>query len=329
MWTIISRRQALRLSGYSVAALSMGRACLAQTYPDKPIKLVVPFGPGGPSDVAARLMTQFIPATLGQPLVVENRPGAGGAIGSRFVAGSDPDGYTLLVANNATLCVVPALLKNPGYDPIKSFAPVAQLTESTLVFTIPNRVPANTVREFVEYVKSRPGKLSYASAGVGNLTQLVAEVFKLKTGTDLVHVPYKSGSEMVTAILSEQVDLAFPDVSILLPLVREKKLKALAVTAGRRHPEMPDVPTMVESGVPDFVMTFWSGIVAPAGTPEPIVSQLNAAINKGLAADEVKSTVAKIGAEPRPGSTEEFRRFVEAETHKWADIVRIAGLKPQ
>jgi tripartite-type tricarboxylate transporter receptor subunit TctC len=329
MSIVMSRRRALSLSAGLLMASGVGRTARAQAYPDKPIRLVVPLGPGGPSDVAARLMTQVIPAALGQPLVVENRPGAGGAIGSRFVASSEPDGYTLMLANNATLCVVPALLKNPGYDPVKSFAPVAQLTESTLVFTVPNRVPANTVPEFIAYVKSRSGKLSYASAGVGNLTQLLAEVFKAKTGVDLVHVPYKSGGEMVTAILSEQVDLAFPDISILLPLVREKKLKALAVTAGRRHPELPGVPTMVESGVPDFVMTFWSGIVAPAGTPESVVSRLNAAISAGLATDDVKATVAKIGAETRPGSIGEFRRFVEAESRKWADIIRIAGLEPQ
>ena len=170
--------------------------------------------------------------------------------------------------------------------------------------------------------RQNAGKLSYASAGVGNQTQLLAEVFKSKTGTDLVHIPYKSGGDMVTAILSEQVEMAFPDVSIMLPLLREKKLKALAVTSPRRHPELPDVPTMIESGIPDFVMTFWSGVLAPAGTPAPIVARLNAVIAKGLQEADVKATVARIGAETRPGSIDEFRRFIEA------GVAQVAGRRP-
>jgi tripartite-type tricarboxylate transporter receptor subunit TctC len=161
----------------------MRTPALAQAYADKPIKLVVPLGPGGPTDVAARLMMQFVPAALGQALVIENRPGAGGAIGSRYVAAAEPDGYTLMLATNATLCVVPALMKNPGYDPVRSFAPVAQLTESTLILAVPNKVPANTVAEFIAYAKANRGKLSYASAGVGNLTSLLAEVFKIPWGS--------------------------------------------------------------------------------------------------------------------------------------------------
>lgn len=325
----MSRRQALALAGGSLAACALPRGAAAQTYPDRVIKLVVPLGPGGPTDVAARLMTQFVPAALGQPLVIENRPGAGGAIGSRYVAGAEPDGYTLMLGTSATLCVVPALLKNPGYDPVKSFEPVAQLTESTLILAVPNKVPARTLGEFIAYAKANAGKLSYASAGVGNQTQLLAEVFKSKTGTDIVHVPYKSGSDMITAILSEQVDMAFPDVSITLPLLRENRLKALAVTSPHRHPDMPDVPTMAESGVRDFVMTFWSGVVAPVGTPEPILARLNAAISAGLESADVKATVARIGAETRPGSREEFRRFIESESGKWRDVVRLAGVEPQ
>jgi tripartite-type tricarboxylate transporter receptor subunit TctC len=301
----------------------------AQEFPNKPMKLIVPLGPGGPTDVAARLVAQVVPTALGQPLVIENRPGAGGAIGSRAVATSDPDGYTLMLATSATLCVVPALMKNPGYDPVKSFVPVSQVTESTLILAIADSVPANTVKGFVAYVKANPGKLSYASAGLGNQTQLLAEVFKAKTDTDLVHVPYKSGGDMVTALLGDQVAMAFPDVSIMLPLVREKKLKALAVTAAKRHPELPDVPTMAEAGIPDFVMTFWSGVVAPAGTPDAIVQKLNAAIGAGLKSPEMQAVVAKIGAETKPGTTEEFRKFIDSESKKWRDIVQLAKIEPQ
>src|SRR5689334_19766015 len=236
----------------------------AQVQSGKPIKLIVPFGPGGPTDVAARLVAQIVQAELGQSVVIENRPGAGGATGTKAAAGAEPDGLTLLIGTSATLAVVPALVKNPGYDPIKSFAPVAKVADSTLVLVVPAALPVSSVKDFVAYAKANAGKLSYASAGAGNQTQLLAELFKSKTGTDLVHVPYKSGAEMVTAILGGQVQMAFPDISILLPLIREGKLKALAVTSLARHPGLPDVPTMGESGIADFVMTFWSGVIAPA-----------------------------------------------------------------
>src|SRR6188472_920576 len=197
----------------------------AQPYPTKTIKLVVPFGPGGPTDVAARVISQVVQSGLGQNVVIENRPGAGGATGTKSVATAEPDGYTMLIGTSATLGVVPALVKNPGYDPVKSFTPVAKIADSTLVLVVPANFPANSVQEFVAHAKANPGKLSFASAGVGNQTQLLAELFKSKAGLDIVHVPYKSGAEMVTAILGGQVQMAFPDVSILIPLIREGKLK--------------------------------------------------------------------------------------------------------
>jgi tripartite-type tricarboxylate transporter receptor subunit TctC len=317
------------LAGGAAAAAKWPLPAFAQEFPSRPMKLVVPLGPGGPTDVAARLVAQVVPSALGQPLVIENRPGAGGAIGSRAVATADPDGYTLMLANNATLCVVPALMKDPGYDPVKSFVPVSQVTESTLILALANNVPADNMKDFVAYAKANAGKLSFASAGIGNLTQLLVEVFKVRTGTDLIHVPYRSGGDMVRALLSEQVAMAFPDVSIMLPLLREKKLKALAVTAAKRHSELPDVPTMAEAGVPDFVMTFWSGVVAPAGTPDAIIRKLNAAIDIGLRSPEIQAVVAKIGAQTKPGSPEDFRKFIESESVKWRDIVRLAKIEPQ
>jgi tripartite-type tricarboxylate transporter receptor subunit TctC len=329
MTGFISRRRALAQMTAAAAGLAVSRPTFAETYPSRPIRLIVPLGPGGPTDVAARLLSQFVPEAIGAALVVENRPGAGGAIGSRYVAAADPDGYTLMLGTSATLCIVPALLKNPGYDPVKSFVPVAQVTESTLVLAVSNKVSANTVQEFVAYAKANPDKLSYASAGLGNQTQLFAEVFKSRTGTKITHVPYKSGGEMVTALLSEQVEMAFPDVSILLPLVREKKLKALAVTGPKRHPAMPDVPTMAEAGVPDFVMTFWSGVVAPANTPQPIIARLNSVISNGLRSPEIQAVVGKIGAETRPGTQQDFQRFIETESKKWRDVVKLAGIEPQ
>jgi tripartite-type tricarboxylate transporter receptor subunit TctC len=301
-------------------------AVYAQPYPARPIKLIVPFGPGGPTDVSARIVAQVVQSGLGQSVVIENRPGAGGAIGSKSVATVEPDGATLLIGTSATLGVVPALMKNPGYDPIKSFAPVAKVADSTLVLVTPAAFPPNSVQEFVAYAKANPDKLSYASAGVGNQTQLLAELFRSKAGIDVAHVPYKSGAEMVTAILSDQVQMAFPDVSILIPLIREKKLKALAVTSAKRHPQLPEIPTMIESGIPDYVMTFWSGVVAPAGTPTEIVDKLNGAINDGLRSEAVRNNLAKIGAEASPGSPKDFADFIAVETKKWSAVAKMSGI---
>jgi len=245
------------------------------------------------------------------------------------VANAEPDGYTLLIGTSATLAVVPALVKSPGYDPIKSFAPVAKILDSTLVLIVPAKFPANSVKEFVAYGKANPGKLSYASAGAGNQTQLLAELFKAKAGIDAVHIPYKSGSEMVTAVLGEQVQMSFPDISILIPLIREGKVKALAVSSPQRHPQLPDVPTMMESGIADFILTFWSGVVAPAGTPAPVIERLNAAINQGLRSPEIGQTLAGVGAQTAPGSPQDFGVFIVSETAKWSAVAKTAGISQE
>jgi tripartite-type tricarboxylate transporter receptor subunit TctC len=322
----IPLRSLLALTCLLVPALGAVTRAETQSYPARTIKLVVPFGPGGPTDVAARIVAQVVQSGLGPSVVIENRPGAGGAIGTKSVANAEPDGATLLIGTSATLGVVPALMKNPGYDPIKSFTPVAKIADSTLVLVVPATLPANSVQEFVAYAKANPGRLSFASAGVGNQTQLLAELFKSKAGLDIVHVPYKSGAEMVTAILGEQVQMAFPDVSILIPLIREGKLKALAVTSASRHPQLPDVPTMIESGIPDYIMTFWSGVVAPAGMPAEIVNRLNTAINDGLTSASVRENLAKVGSVASPGTPQDFADFIAAETRKWSAVARMAGI---
>jgi tripartite-type tricarboxylate transporter receptor subunit TctC len=320
-------RTAIHAGVLAALALGLGIVPLrAQAYPSKTIKLVVPFGPGGPTDVSARLVAQVVQSGLGENVVIENRPGAGGATGTKSVANAEPDGYTLLIGTSATLAVVPALVKSPGYDPIKSFAPIAKILDSTLVLIVPAKFPANSVKEFVAYGKANPGKLSYASAGAGNQTQLLAELFKAKAGIEAVHIPYKSGSEMVTAVLGEQVQMSFPDVSILIPLIREGKVKALAVTSPQRHPQLPDVPTMVESGIADFILTFWSGVVAPAGTPAPVIDRLNAAINQGLRSPEIGQTLAGVGAQTTPGSPQDFGNFIVSETAKWSAVAKTAGI---
>ena len=301
----------------------------AQSYPSKTIKLVVPFGPGGPTDVAARVVSQIVPSALGQSVVIENRPGAGGATGTKSVATSDPDGYTLLIGTSATLGVVPALVKNPGYDPIKSFTAVAKVSDSTTILIVHPNFSANSIGELVNYAKANPGKLSYASAGAGNQTHLAAELLTARAGIKAVHVPYKSGAEMVTAVLGEQVQMAFPDISILLGLIKEKKLKALAVTSATRHPLLPEVPTMAESGIADYVTTFWTGVMAPAGTPASIVGALNSAIAGGLRTPQMQENFTRIGAQPAPGTPADFANFIAAETSKWSAIAKTAGIDAQ
>lgn len=313
---------------FSTLALVTNGPSLAQSYPAKSIKLIVPFGPGGPTDIAARLASQIIQTGLGQSVIIENRPGAGGAIGTRAVAVADPDGYTLLLGTVATLGALPAAIKNPGFDPDKSFAPLSKLTESTAVLVAPPSLAANTVGELVAFAKANPGKLNYSSAGVGNQTHLNGEVFKAKAGIDIVHVPYKSGAEMVTSLLSNQAQLSFIDISILLPLIKEGRLKPLAVTAGRRHPALPDVPTLTESGV-QHVATFWTGVLAPAETPPAILDALSGALNAGLVTPAVREALERVGAATNPISRAEFKTFIASEHQKWKDAVQLAGVQPE
>jgi tripartite-type tricarboxylate transporter receptor subunit TctC len=266
---------------------------------------------------------------VGQTIVVENIGAAAGTVGSLRVAKAEPDGYTMLIGTSATLAVVPALVKNPGYDPVKSFAPVAKISDSTTVLIVPPNFPANSVAELVAYAKANPGKLSYASAGHGNQTQLAAELLLARAGIKAVHVPYKSGAEMVTAVLSEQVQMSFPDISILLGLIQDKKIKALAVTSAARQPQLPNVPTMAESGIADYVTTFWTGVIVPAGTPPDVVNKLNAAINDGLTSPSVRDSLERVGAQPAPGSPQQFGQFIADETRKWSAIAHTAGLTAQ
>jgi tripartite-type tricarboxylate transporter receptor subunit TctC len=328
-WARLARMTAAMLTVANLPAPSVPDAAAQQNYPDKAIKLVVPFGPGGPTDVAARVAQDIIQSALGHSVIIENRPGAGGGTGTKAVAMAEPDGYTLLIGTAATFGAVPALSKNPGFDPVTSFAHIAKLADSTTVLVAPIEFPAKTLKDFIVYAKANPGKLNYASAGLGNLTQLNAEVFKSKAGLDIVHVPFKSGAEMVTAILGGQVHMGFIDVSILLPLIQDNKIRALAVTSAARHVAMPDVPVMSEGGLPEFVTTFWSGVMAPAGTSPAIVAKLNATINAGLEKPAIRDLVGKVGATVSPMPQAVYAAFVAGEAGKWKAIVKLAGIAPE
>ena len=322
---------ASRIALPTILALAVGicgmSAASAQDFPNKPIKLIVPFPPGGPVDVTARIIAQHLPRTLGQTVVVENRAGAAGALGAKAVAGSDPDGYTLLCGNISTLVVLPAVTNNRDYDPAKAFVPIAKVSQNHEVLVVHPAFPAKSVAELIAYAKANPGKLNFGSAGHGNATHLAAELFKLKTGTDIVHIPYKGAAEAVTGVLGGQVHMFFGDIGGVLPLMREGTLRALAVSSEARNPLVPDLPTMIESGVPDYVVLTYIGVVAPAGTPESIISRLSTAINASLTAPEVMAAFAKLGAEVRPDSPQAFAAFLAAETQKWATVAKAANIK--
>jgi tripartite-type tricarboxylate transporter receptor subunit TctC len=311
---------------FFVCAIVIASPLPAQTYPDHPIKLIVPSAPGGPTDIPARITAGFIPK-LGQPGVVENRPGAGGALGARSVASSPPDGYTLLVGNTSVFAVNPAVSTSAGYDPLKDFAPVAKFSESFQILVVDPSLRVTSVKELLDYIKANPGKLNYAHTGVGGLPHLTAELFIARTGANIVGVPYRSGGEAVTALLGHNVQMTFEAISILLPLIREGKVRALAVTSPARTPLAPDLPTMMEAGVPNYEVTTFNGIAAPAGTPAPIIGKLNAAINEGLMTAATKETLAKLGAVASPGSPEDFAAFIAAEVAKWRSVAQKANVK--
>jgi tripartite-type tricarboxylate transporter receptor subunit TctC len=321
---LIWRRLALAV----LAAGALAGPALAQ-YPDKPIKLVVPYPPGGPIDTTARVVAQQITARVGQ-VVVENRPGAGATLGARSVATAEPDGYTLLFGSSGSLAVAPALYSNAGYDSIKSFAPVAGVALLPHVFVIAPSLPAKSVAEFVAYAKAHPGKLNYGAA-IGTPPHLLGTLFKVKAGIDLVYVPYKGSAQSVTDLLGGQTQMTIDGLTGLYPLIGDGKLRAIAVASATRWPLLPDVPTLAESGFPDFVIDAWTGVVAPtgtpAGTPADIVARLNAAINEGLKSVEARTSLEKISAVAKLGTPADFAAFLAAELPKWAEVVKVSGAK--
>ena len=310
----------------ATALCCAGAPGAAQKFPDRPIRLIVPAGPGGPTDLQARLVSQILPK-LGQPAVVESRPGAGGAIGARAVAAAAPDGYTLMVGNTSVLAVFPAVSGSAGYDPAKHFAPVATVSESYQILVVPPSSPFKSVTELVAHAKRNPGKLNIAHTGAGGLPHLTVELFKSLAGIDIVGVPYKSGGEAVTGVLAGQVDMTFEGITILLPLIREGRLRALAVTSRSRTSLAPDLPTMIEAGVADYEVTTFNGVVAPTGTPGDVVNTLNAVINEGLQTEETRGLLHKLGAVSRPMSPAEFGAFIAAENRKWSALAKASNIR--
>jgi tripartite-type tricarboxylate transporter receptor subunit TctC len=292
----------------------------AQAFPDRPIKLVVPSPAGGPPDVMARLLTDKMAAILGQPVIVENRGGAGGTIGARSVLAAEPDGYTLLMGSTSTLLIAPSIYKNAGYH-AGSFAPVARVADSTEVLAVHPSVPASSVAELVGVAKSRPGALNFGSAGIGTLPHIEGELLKARAQIDMNHVPYRGGGLALTGLLGGHVQVLFSTLTQMLPNIRDGRVRGLAVTSVARSKLAPDIPTMVESGFDQFVVTSITAIVAPPGTPIDIRRRVNQAVAGALASEDVEQALSRTGGEARPGSLEELASFLAAEQQRWARII--------
>src|SRR5215468_7525800 len=301
---------------------------VAQPYPNRPIKIIVPTPAGGPVDVMARLLANALPPVLGQNVIVENRAGAGNTLGSKVAAAADPDGYTLLVSAASGLIMSPMVYKSAGYDE-NSFAPIALVAEIPQVLVAHPLAPFGSVPELVAYAKANPGKLNYSTGGAGTLPHLTAELFKQLSGTDIVHVPYKGGGPALTDVVAGQIQMTFDTVGTSVQFIRDGRLKPLAVSNPMRLAEMPNVPTMPELGYPAINSGAWVAILAPLGTPPAIIARLNQATNDALASATMAEPLARLGAQPRGGSPDDLARHMKAEHAKWEPIVAKLGLKEE
>src|SRR5262245_13343426 len=320
----LSAIMAIGLLAIGLGSLAAGQTA-AQPYPNRPIKMVVPFAPGG-ADVIARLVADQLTAGLGQPVVIENRPGgAGGTVGTKFVTAAEPDGYTLTLASPGPITVAPAVYKNLDYDPIKQLAPVAMIATSPFVLVVNPAVPATTVRELVAYAKANPGKINFVSPGFGTSSHLFGELLMQRTGVEIVHIPYRGATPAIVDLVAGQVQMFFDNVRNVQSFIQAGKLRVLAVTSETRSSDMPDLPTMAEAGVDGFVGFYWNGVLAPAGTPAPIIDRLNVVINEGLRSREMQANLAKLGMQPKNGSPQDFTTHIAVEFQRWTAVARAAN----
>jgi tripartite-type tricarboxylate transporter receptor subunit TctC len=301
----------------------------AQAFPSKPIKIVIPFVAGGSSDIVGRAIGSKFQEYLGQPAVVENKPGANGAIAAEFVAKSDPDGYTILVGSIGVFSINSALFKDLRYQPLRDFAPITLAVTTPNVLIAKPTITANSTKELVEQAKKSPGKLAYCSSGTGSSDHLTGELLRQGTGIDVVHVPYKGGAACQTDIMGNQVDFSFQNLGAVTGYIKAGKMKALAVTAKARHPQLPNVPSAGEAGFPDLVVTSWQAAAAPAKTPKDVVARLNGAMVKTLRSPDILERMTQIGFDVVAGSPEEFAAFMKAEVERWTIVVNKGGIKPE
>ncbi len=322
------RRKWLHAALAATLAAAMPRTLFAQAWPSRPIRLIVPFPPGGAVDYYARIVQGPVGELLGQPLVVESRPGASGMIGADLVAKAPPEGYTLLLGNIASLAINAGIYERMTYDPAKDFTPVVHVDDVNYVLVVNAALPVRTTAELIAYAKARPGTLSYGSAGSGSLPHLAMELFKQRTGTDFVHVPYKGGGPMVTDIIGGQTQLTIADQANLMPHVASGKLRALAVSSPARSTVYPDLPTLGET-LPGFEATAWQAVVGPAGMPPDVVRRLNAAFNQAMADPAVRKRMVEGGLDPVGGTPEELGAFIRSEKAKWTQVAKSVGAKAE
>lgn len=330
MMTLLPRnaaRATITAAAIVVASVTLPGVANAQAYPDKPVKIIVPYAPGGSTDLTARLIAKSLTARLGQPVIIENRPGAGGAIGQDAVAKAPPDGYTLLFSAAGPLSVTPHTYPKLGYDPIKSFEPVMLVATQPLLLVVNPNTKANSVGELIKLAKQNQGSLNYGSFGNGSAAHLAAESFKMITKVNMTHVPYKGSSPALTGLMGGDVDLMFDVFSTAAPFVQTGKLRALAITSNKRSIQFPDVPTMAEAGVNGFAAGTWFGVLVPAGTNKKIIDKLNSELNAGLGEQEIRTTLSSQGADIRGGTPQEFAAFFADEFQKMGILVKTAGVK--
>lgn len=317
---------ALLSIGIAVIAAPAHAQSSSQNYPNKPIRVVVPQSAGASTDLIARLVSQKLAERLGQPVIVDNRPGAGSILGTELVSKAAPDGYTLLVVASS-LSINPAMRKSLPYDATRDLAPITQLSAFPNMLTVHPSLPVKTVQDLIALAKSKPGQINYGSSGTGTGTHISAELFKYMTGVDMVHIPYKGGAPAVTALLGGQVQLNFATIPSVLPHVKAGKLRAIAVTSAKRTSAVPDVPTIAESGVPGFDHEPWNGMLTSGGTPKWIVAKLNAEVVRIIHSPDVKAVLISDGSEPVGNKPEEFAAIIKSETAKWKKVIKAAGIK--
>jgi len=304
-------------------------AAFAQDFPVRPVKIVVPAAAGGPTHITAQLLADKMQASLGQPVIVEPKPGAGNNLGAEFVARSAPDGYTLLFATTGTHSINQTLFKKLPFDPINDFAPVSLVVQYPLMLVVNNDLPVHSVKELIEYAKKNPGKLNRASGGMGTSMHLSGELFVRQANIDAPHIPYKGSAPALNDLMGGHVQLMFDSMITTMPLVEGGKVRALAVTGKKRSPAVPNIPTLAESGLPDYEATGWTGIVAPAGTPPAVITKLNASIVQAIKSPDIQQAFAKQAAEPVGSTPEEFAAFIRKETDKWGKTIRAAGISAE
>lgn len=301
----------------------------ASGYPSRPIRLIVPFPPGGSTDILARALGDKLAQGLGQPVVIDNRPGAAGSIGAEAAARAAPDGHTLMMGHLGTLAVNPAIYKSLPYDPVKSFAPVSLMAIVPSVLVVNPSLPVTSAAELIAYARAHPGKLAYGSAGNGSTSHLTTEYFKLVTGTDILHVPYKGVGPMLTDLVSGQLSVGLNGAPSVMMHINSRRLRALAVTSLKRLDALPQVPTLDEAGVRGFDASGWYGVVAPAGTPQAIVTRLNAEVGRAMQTPELRARLDSEGALPAAGTPEEFAALIRAEIARWETVLKRAGVQAQ